>query len=152
MPSDSARPFGSSSLGPGMVLDGKYEILSRIGAGGMGEVFKARHLHLNTFRCIKVMRENLLSDETIRNRFLREARLATQIHHQNIAVVHDFFLGDGGSYMVTEFIDGTTVRQWSAAYGPVPSPSPPTWPSRCCRDSITSIAAACCIATSRRTT
>lgn len=120
MPSDSARPFGSSSLGPGMVLDGKYEILSRIGAGGMGEVFKARHLHLNTFRCIKVMRENLLSDENIRNRFLREARLATQIHHQNIAVVHDFFLGDGGSYMVTEFIDGTTVRQWSAAYGPFP--------------------------------
>ena len=120
MPSDSARPFGSSSLGPGMVLDGKYEILSRIGAGGMGEVFKARHVHLNTFRCIKVMRENLLSDENIRNRFLREARLATQIHHQNIAVVHDFFLGDGGSYMVTEFIDGTTVRQWSSAYGPFP--------------------------------
>ena len=120
MPSDSARPFGSSSLGPGTVLDGKYEILSRIGAGGMGEVFKARHLHLNTFRCIKVMRENLLSDENIRNRFLREARLATQIHHQNIAVVHDFFLGDGGSYMVTEFIDGTTVRQWSGAYGPFP--------------------------------
>jgi len=103
-----------------MVLDGKYEILNRLGAGGMGEVFKARHLHLNTFRCIKVMRENLLSDETIRNRFLREARLATQIHHQNIAVVHDFFLGEGGSYMVTEFIDGTTVRQWSSAYGPFP--------------------------------
>lgn len=120
MPSDSARPFGSSSLGPGMVLDGKYEILSRLGAGGMGEVFKARHLHLNTFRCIKVMRENLLADENIRNRFLREARLATQIHHQNIAVVHDFFIGEGGSYMVTEFIDGTTVRQWSAAYGPFP--------------------------------
>jgi serine/threonine protein kinase len=120
MPSDSARPFGSSSLGPGMVLDGKYEILSRIGVGGMGEVFKARHLHLNTFRCIKVMRENLLSDETIRSRFLREARLATQIHHQNIAAVHDFFLGEGGSYMVTEFIDGTTVRQWSTAHGPFP--------------------------------
>ena len=120
MPSDSARPFGSSSLGPGTVLDGTYEILTRIGAGGMGEVFKARNLHLNTFRCIKVMRENLLSDETVRNRFLREARLATQIHHPNIAVVHDFFLGEGGSYMVTEFIDGTTVRQWSTAHGPFP--------------------------------
>jgi len=120
MPSDSARPAGSTSLGPGMVLDGKYEILNRLGAGGMGEVFKARHLHLNTFRCIKVMRENLLADENIRNRFLREARLATQIHHQNIAVVHDFFFGEGGSYMVTEFIDGTTLRQWSAAYGPFP--------------------------------
>src|SRR5688572_13657562 len=119
MGSDNLRPFGSG-LGPGMVLKGTYEILNRLGAGGMGEVFKARHLHLNTFRCIKVMKQALLDDENIRNRFLREARLATQIHHPNIAAVHDFFLGEGGSYMVTEFIDGTTVRQWSAAYGPFP--------------------------------
>ena len=120
MPSDSARPDGSSGLGPGTVLDGKYEILKRIGAGGMGEVFKARHLHLNAFRCIKVMKQTLLADDVYRMRFLREARLATQIHHPNIAVVHDFFVGEGGNYMVTEFIDGTTLRQWSAAHGPFP--------------------------------
>lgn len=111
---------GSSGLGPGTVLDGKYEILTRIGAGGMGEVFKARHLHLNAFRCIKVMKQELLADEVFRSRFLREARLATQIHHANIAVVHDFFIGEGGNYMVTEFIDGRTVRQWSNAHGPFP--------------------------------
>ena len=92
-----------------MLLDGKYEILNVLGAGGMGEVFKARHLHLNAFRCIKVMKESLLADETYRGRFLREARLATQIHHPNIAVTHDFFLGEGGSYLVTEYIDGATV-------------------------------------------
>ncbi len=103
-----------------MLLDGKYEILNVLGAGGMGEVFKARHLHLNAFRCIKVMKESLLADETYRGRFLREARLATQIHHPNIAVTHDFFLGDGGSYLVTEYIDGATVRQWSAAHGAFP--------------------------------
>jgi serine/threonine protein kinase/outer membrane protein assembly factor BamD (BamD/ComL family) len=88
----------------------------------MGEVFKARHVHLNAFRCIKVMKQGLLADDLYRSRFLREARLATQIHHPNIAVVHDFFLGDHGSYMVTEFIDGTTVRQWSASYGRFPLP------------------------------
>src|SRR5258706_12455341 len=110
----------SEPLGPGTVLDGKYEILNVIGAGGMGEVFKARHLHLNALRCIKIMKASLLADETYRARFLREARLATQIHHPNIAVVHDFFIGDGGSYMVTEFIDGPTVRQWSAAHGRFP--------------------------------
>ena len=110
------------SLGPGTVLDGKYEILSRLGGGGMGDVFKAKHLHLDVFRCIKVMKEGMLADEGYRQRFLREARLATQIHHPNIAVVHDFFLGDGGSYMVTEFIDGTTVRQWSASNGRFPLP------------------------------
>jgi serine/threonine protein kinase len=120
MSSDATRAVGSSGLGPGTVLDGKYEILSRIGAGGMGEVFKARHLHLNAFRCIKVMKQELLADEVFRSRFLREARLATQIHHPNIAVVHDFFVGEGGNYMVTEFIDGRTLRQWSAAHGPFP--------------------------------
>ena len=112
-----ANPLG---LGPGTVLDGKYEILSRLGGGGMGDVFKAKHLHLDAFRCIKVMKEGMLADEGYRARFLREARLATQIHHPNIAVVHDFFIGEGGSYMVTEFIDGTTVRQWSAANGRFP--------------------------------
>lgn len=110
------------SLGPGTVLDGKYEILNAIGAGGMGEVFKAQHLHLHALRCIKIMKASLLADEGYRARFLREARLATQIHHPNIAVVHDFFLGDGGSYLVTEYIDGSTVRQWSMAYGAFPIP------------------------------
>jgi tRNA A-37 threonylcarbamoyl transferase component Bud32 len=110
----------ASALAPGTLLDGKYEILSRLGAGGMGEVFKAKHIHLNAFRCIKVLREGLITDDASRTRFLREAQLATQIHHPNIAVVHDFFLGDRGSYMVTEFIDGTTVRQWSAAHGRFP--------------------------------
>jgi serine/threonine protein kinase len=110
----------SEPMGPGTVLDGKYEILNVIGAGGMGEVFKARHLHLNALRCIKIMKASLLADEAYRARFLREARLATQIHHPNIAVVHDFFLGDGGSYLVTEYIDGSTVRQWSIAYGAFP--------------------------------
>ncbi len=120
MASDNLRAVGSSGLGPGTVLDGKYEILTRIGAGGMGEVFKARHLHLNAFRCIKVMKQELLADEVFRARFLREARLATQIHHPNIAVVHDFFVGESGNYMVVEFIDGRTVRQWGAANGPFP--------------------------------
>ncbi|MEA2238685.1 MAG: eukaryotic-like serine/threonine-protein kinase [Thermoanaerobaculia bacterium] len=115
--------LGISSLGPGKVLDGKYEILTRLGGGGMGDVFKAQHVHLNVFRCIKVMKESMLADEGYRQRFLREARLATQIHHPNIAVVHDFFIGDGGSYMVTEFIDGTTVRQWGRTNGgPYPLP------------------------------
>ena len=88
------------SLGPGTLLDGKYEILNLLGAGGMGEVFKARHVHLNTFRCIKVMKQGLLADDVYRTRFLREAQMATQIHHPNIAAVHDFFLSDRDCYMV----------------------------------------------------
>jgi serine/threonine protein kinase len=120
MPNESGQRGSFASPGPGTVLDGKYEILSRIGAGGMGEVFKARHVHLNTFRCIKMVKPSLLADGGFMTRFLREARLATQIHHQNIAAVHDFFIGEGGNYMVIEYIDGVTLRQWSAVNGPFP--------------------------------
>src|SRR5918994_2562276 len=109
-----------AGLVPGSLLDGKYEIVSLLGVGGMGEVYKAQHVHLGAYRCIKVIKPSLIAEESYRVRFLREARLATQVHHPNVAVVHDFFLGEGGSYMVTEFIDGTTVRQWSAAYGRFP--------------------------------
>jgi serine/threonine protein kinase len=111
----------TGSLAPGTLLDGKYDIVALLGAGGMGEVYKARHVHLGAYRCIKVMKTSLMSDEVYRQRFLREARLATQLHHPNVAVVHDFsILGDGTSYMVTEYIDGTTVRQWEGANGRFP--------------------------------
>jgi len=113
--------MSSSSLAPGTVLDGKYEIIGLLGVGGMGEAYKARHVHLDAFRCVKVMKAVLMSDDSYRQRFLREAQLATQIHHPNVAVMHDFsILGDGSSYMVTEFIDGTTVRQWEAENGRFP--------------------------------
>jgi tRNA A-37 threonylcarbamoyl transferase component Bud32 len=111
----------STSLAPGTVLDGKYEIIGLLGVGGMGEAYKARHVHLDAFRCVKVMKAVLMSDEAYRQRFLREAQLATQIHHPNVAVMHDFsILSDGSSYMVTEFIDGTTVRQWESENGRFP--------------------------------
>jgi serine/threonine-protein kinase len=112
-----------SSIAPGTLLDGKYEIEGLLGAGGMGEVYKARHVHLGAFRCIKVIKSALIADDSYRQRFLREARLATQVHHPNVAVVHDFsIMPDGASFMVTEFIDGTTVREWETANGRFPLP------------------------------
>ncbi|HYC90882.1 MAG TPA: serine/threonine-protein kinase [Thermoanaerobaculia bacterium] len=113
----------SAGLGPGTLLDGKYEILGLLGVGGMGEVYKASHVHLGAFRCIKVIKPALIAEESYRARFLREARLATQVHHPNVAVVHDFsIMPDGTSYMVTEYIDGTTVREWAEQNGRFPMP------------------------------
>ena len=113
----------TTGLTQGTLLDGKYEIIGLLGAGGMGEVYKAQHVHLGAFRCIKVIKSALIAEEGYRVRFLREARLATQVHHPNVAVVHDFsIMPDGTSYMVTEFIDGTTVREWEAANGRFPQP------------------------------
>ena len=113
----------TSGLTPGTLLDGKYEIVGLLGAGGMGEVYKALHVHLGAYRCVKVIKASLIAEESYRARFLREARHATQVHHPNVAVVHDFsMMPDGTSFMVTEYIDGTTLREWEEANGRFPLP------------------------------
>src|SRR5258708_7388720 len=98
---------GDSTLRTGDTIDGKYKIESLLGTGGMGEVYKARHLHLDTFRTVKVMRKSLTADNDYLNRFIREARIAELVHHPNVALVHDFAtLPDGTYYMGAEFIVG----------------------------------------------
>src|SRR5207237_8888890 len=88
-------------------IDGKYQILSRLGVGGMGEVYKALHIHLNAIRVIKMMRANIAGDQGAHDRFLREARLATRISHPNVAALYDFStLDDTARYMVCEYIEG----------------------------------------------
>jgi eukaryotic-like serine/threonine-protein kinase len=103
------------------LLDGKYQILDRLGVGGMGEIFKVRHIHLNELRVIKIMRPNVASDDQGLQRFLQEARTSTMIKHKNLAMLYDFAqLDDGSYYMVWEFIDGTNIQKWIAQNGPVP--------------------------------
>ena len=105
----------------GRLLDGKYQIIDRLGVGGMGEIFKVRHIHLNELRVIKVMRPNVAQDDQGLQRFLQEARTSTMIKHRNLAMLYDFAqLDDGSYYMVWEFIDGTNIQKWIAQTGPVP--------------------------------
>jgi serine/threonine protein kinase len=104
------------------LLDGKYQILDRLGIGGMGEIFKVRHIHLNELRVIKIMRPNVAADDQGMQRFLQEARTSTMIKHKNLAMLYDFAqLDDGSYYMVWEFIDGTNIQKWIGANGPMPS-------------------------------
>lgn len=103
------------------LLDGKYQIIDRLGVGGMGEIFKVRHIHLNELRVIKIMRPNVAADDQGLQRFLQEARTSTMIKHKNLAMLYDFAqLEDGSYYMVWEFIDGTNIQKWIAQNGPVP--------------------------------
>ena len=103
----------------GSVLEGKYEIVQRLGAGGMGDVFLARHLHLDEIRVVKVLRREISADEASQKRFLREARLATQIKHPNVAILHDCSqLPEGSFYMVWEYVEGEEVGARLAARGP----------------------------------
>ena len=101
-------------------IDGKYQILSRLGIGGMGEVYKALHIHLNAIRVIKLMRSKTAEDPAGHDRFLREARLATKIHHPNVAVLYDFStLDDGSFYMVWEYIEGINLHEMIVSRGPL---------------------------------
>ena len=103
------------------LIDGKYQILDRLGVGGMGEIFKVRHIHLNELRVIKIMRPNVAQDDQGLQRFLQEARTSTMIKHKNLAMLYDFAqLEDGSYYMVWEFIDGTNIQKWIAQNGPTP--------------------------------
>src|SRR6266853_145329 len=104
------------------LIDGKYQIVDRLGAGGMGEIFKVRHIHLNELRVIKIMRPNVASDDQGLQRFLQEARTSTTIKDKNLAMLYDFAqLDDGSYYMVWEFIDGTNIHKWIFQNGAMPS-------------------------------
>jgi eukaryotic-like serine/threonine-protein kinase len=106
---------------PGDTLDGRYEITDRLGAGGMGEVFKAVHTYLGSPRVIKIVHSHISTNADARERFLREARAATKIQHQNVATLHDFAsLPDGAHYMVWEFIDGVNLAERLRQKGTLP--------------------------------
>src|SRR5437763_8899436 len=103
------------------LIDGKYQILDRLGVGGMGEIFKVRHIHLNELRVVKIMRPNVAADDQGLQRFLQEARTSTMIKDKNLAMLYDFAqLEDGSYYMVWEFIDGTNIQKWIFQNGPMP--------------------------------
>ena len=106
---------------PGSILDGKYEIVQRLGSGGMGEVYLVRHVHLQELRVVKILRQDLAADPSAQKRFMREARLATQIKHPNVAILYDFStLQDGSFYMVWEHIQGQDVGDRIRRQGPFP--------------------------------
>jgi tetratricopeptide (TPR) repeat protein len=98
------------SLAPGTHL-GRYEIRSLLGAGGMGEVYLAHDSQLNRPVAIKVLLAEVASEQNRLRRFMQEAQAASALNHPNILTVHE--IGEAGStaFIVTEFIDGTTLRQ-----------------------------------------
>jgi serine/threonine protein kinase len=106
---------------PGDTLDGRYTITERLGAGGMGEVYKATHMFLGSSRVIKVVHPHISGNEDAKDRFLREARSATKIQHPNVATLHDFAtLPDGAHYMVWEYIEGENLAQRLRSRGTIP--------------------------------
>ena len=88
---------------------GPYRILQSIGAGGMGEVYRAHDVHLERDVAIKVLPTGTLSDEGVRHRFHQEALLLSKLNHPNIATIHDFDTQDGVDFLVMEYVAGSTL-------------------------------------------
>ena len=88
---------------------GPYEIASTIGAGGMGEVYRARDPRLGRDVAIKVLPATLASDPQFRERFEREARAVAALNHANICTVHDVGQHDDTHYLVMELLEGETL-------------------------------------------
>ncbi|HEX8720134.1 MAG TPA: serine/threonine-protein kinase, partial [Pyrinomonadaceae bacterium] len=90
---------------------GRYEILAHIGAGGMGEVYRARDTRLGRDVALKVLPSSLSDDPDRLRRFEQEACAAGALSHPNVLVVHDVGADDGSPYVVSELLEGETLRE-----------------------------------------
>jgi len=98
---------------------GPYEIVAPLGAGGMGEVYRARDTRLGREVAVKVLPEHLLQSEQAHQRFEREARSASGLNHPNICAVYDIGTHEGASYLVMELLEGETLAE-RLVRGPMP--------------------------------
>lgn len=93
-------------------IEATYEVLSKMGEGGMGAVYKVRHRFFDEIRVIKVMQAEIEAVDELKERFLGEAKRGKQLRHPNLAEVIDFSVAaDGTSYMVMEYIEGVNLRE-----------------------------------------
>jgi serine/threonine protein kinase/ABC-type dipeptide/oligopeptide/nickel transport system permease subunit len=105
-------PYIGQRLGP-------YELQSKLGAGGMGVVYRAVHRRLGQARAIKVLPALFANDETFGQRFEQEARLASELRHPNIVMIYDIADDNGMSYIVMELLEGRTLREVIHQVGPL---------------------------------
>ncbi|HCX31461.1 MAG TPA: hypothetical protein DHU55_17085 [Blastocatellia bacterium] len=95
---------------PGTLIS-HYRIISRIGAGGMGEVYLANDSELGRNVALKVLPADVVSDQQRMSRFVREAKAASALNHPNIVTIHEIGRADSMRFIVMEFVEGTTLRQ-----------------------------------------
>jgi serine/threonine-protein kinase len=98
-------------------IEGRYQVISRIAAGGMGEVYRAHDSILGREVAVKILHANLAGDRGFVDRFRREARAAAILNHPNIVGVYDWGSSDGTYYMVMEYVPGLNLRALLREYG-----------------------------------
>jgi serine/threonine protein kinase len=118
-PADQTGLQSAHELQPGMIIRNKYQILERIGVGGMGVVYKARHLTFNEVCAIKIVNDVIAGDANFLQRFQKEAVVTRKLRHPNAVRVDDFdYTDDGRPFIVMELVEGQNVGEILQEQGP----------------------------------
>lgn len=122
-PGDQTALQSAQELQPGMIIRNKYEILDRIGVGGMGAVYRARHVTFNELCAIKIVNDSIAGDSNFLQRFQKEAVVTRKLRHPNAVRVDDFdYTDDGRPFIVMELVEGKNVGEILQEQGPFPAP------------------------------
>ncbi len=104
----------------GTRLSGRYEIIDRVGGGGMAIVYKAKDILLNRVVAVKILRPQYAIDEDFVNRFRREAQAAASLSHPNIVSIYDVGVEGETHYIVMEYVEGSTLKEYISGQAPLP--------------------------------
>lgn len=104
----------------GMTLGNRYDMLEKIGTGGMATVYKAKDTLLNRFVAIKILRDSLEDEKQVVSNFIKEAQSSASLVHNNIVSVYDVGEENGLNYMVMEYVDGITLKEYIKHNGALP--------------------------------
>src|SRR5580658_11216047 len=122
-PRDGSSLTEAIDWSEGTVVRGKYQIIGKVGQGGMAAVYKALHVRFKEPRALKVINPELANDANFVRRFEQEAIIARKLQHPNAVRVDDIDEAeDGRPYIVMEFIDGKSLKKLIREEGPLPVP------------------------------
>jgi serine/threonine protein kinase len=111
----------ASGLALGTLVDGHYFVEALLGEGGMGAVYRAKHLSLDRYVALKLLRADVAVSSSALRRFAREARAVARLRHPNVVTIHDFRNAPGvGFYLVMEYLEGRSLREELKQRGPLP--------------------------------
>jgi len=122
--SEPSLPFLTDAEAPdtwiGRTIDARYKVITRIGRGGMGSVYKVEHLHMGKVAAMKVLHRELAADRDVVKRFKREAEAVSRLTHVNTVQTFDFGSFDGALYLVMEYVKGEDLGAIVKRDGPLP--------------------------------
>lgn len=113
------QPALRKLFAPGTILADRYRVISVVGQGGMGVVYKAQHIHMEREMAIKTLAQEMSPDSEPFRRFKQEAKVIATLNHPNIVDIHDFAIDGNQAYLVMDYLDGIHIERAIDEFGPM---------------------------------